>query len=1522
MPSKINTPFVAALVLGLALIGGLSVVAAYFVISKDGAEYEALGDAAMDAGELEDAVQFYGSAVAHDTSNLVWLDKWTEALRQAAPDGERAYQERFSELQSAVREAARVRGDDVRAHADFLEMFFRQVGASGWSSQSFEAFVAQVEETLRFFPDPDAEALGAIRRYRGMAAADLASRARADDEVIELARADLELALRADPADQDAVFSLSLLDIAEGRLARRDRRVDEADDFDNLAVDRLGEFSDANPDAALVGLQYIILESARLANRIRRDIPDEPEARRVALEEGIAELRERFERHASYMQTAPITAINPRAWERLVTADRRTLTQGLPDRSVAVLRARAGEDPTGFRIDRLLAGTLQANLEFEEALTVYGRLADRWPQEVSIDGLLLIASSVDAVASRAETASQLWEVASTEEQRAEAEAIAVEAVEVLRTRVGAESPQVTKAEARLAFIGGNLEEAQRKILAYRDTPQGENDVSTHWLLGQIAYRRDQLGTAEASMERVLEMRPGQVGASSTLAGIKLGLRKFEEARRLAESVLAVAPDNQAARTVLRRLDVISGAAQVDDPVQQALLEAERLAEGDGATPGDITSAIERLALASEELDDPRIAVAQVRLLGNTGRADEARGVLADALAAHPDNEPLRRLDDVVNADDPTEAIAQQLREAEGDGLEKALELFRLYVTAGRIEDARAAIAGIGDEGLTDERVLDARLGLAVTDGDLEAARAIADTAADNDVDGVGGRTYRARVLSLEGEPGRAVDVMLEAAQLRPTSVEMWELLGRYQNAAGDRGGAIASLHRALSMDPTQIDILRTYIGLLAQERRYDEALAAARESNRLARADRGFMELWIRLESDYGSRDVAIAQREQFRADYPSDRENAILLAGLYMDAARWDDARTLIDELREERDDLDVASLAARWEADQGDLNAASVVFSDYIVRQDLAELTAEPFIVFGRFMISRGVAQVGLRALEDGRDFQDPDSREADLSLAQSYLDLGRFEAAGELLRSLLGDGLDREGQPLRLGLAEALLLSGRADEASAVLAELEPEVASQPGSILLRARVAAQLGASMDAMELFDGAVAASPEDPLVYTERARYLAGVDGREQDALADVDTALELRPTSISARMLRAAIYRSLGRDGDMLADLITAVRLNPDRRELRGSVIEELITRERYSDAVGLARELFAARPGELRIIVETARSLARDERWDRAAELYELGWRETGSLALIPPYVNSLVQQNPPDLPRGRALLREISQDIPGSPELLLARAQLSIADNRVDDAERDASSAFDLYARRPNGLQQWFVTARSIFEDNARLVDFLRRAEPRVTDRDRATWMRGNVLLEDEATREDGRELLGNLLARSSSDDVRRESGLSLGTHYYTLGEYDRAADVWTRTLGQFPDDWEVLNNLAYVAVRHTGDYDLALTYATQATERNPDSANAWDTLGLARLASGDVEGAETAFEAGLERTVPTSAASIALRIHMARVRLEQDRRDEAAELFGAADALARALGAAAEPYQTELDELRQALDVTD
>lgn len=1521
MPTKINTPFVAALVLGLAVIGGLSVVAAYFVISKDGAEYEALGDTAMEAGELEDAVQFYGSAVAHDTSNLVWLDKWTDALRQAVPEGERAYQERFRELQSAIREAARVRGTDIASHAAFIEMFFRQVGAAGWSSQSYEAFEDQVDETLRFFSDPDADEIGAIRRYRGMAAADLASRARADEDLIELARADLELALSADPADQDAVFSLWLLDIADGRLARRDRRVDEADELDNRAVERLREFSDANPDAALAGLQYIILESARLADQIRRDISD-AEARRATLDEGIAGLRDRFERHASYMHTAPITAINPRAWERLVTADRRTLTQGLPERSVAILRDRAGEDPTRFRIDRLLARTLQANQEFEEALAVFGRLADRWPQEVSIDGLLLIASTVDAVASRAETASQLWETATSEQQRDEAEAIAVEAVEDLRARVGAESPAVTKAEARLAFISGNLEEAQRKILAYRDSPQGDDDVSTHWLLGQIAYRRDQLGTAEDSMERVLEMRPGQVGATSTLAGIKLGLRKFEEARRLAESVLVVAPNNQAAQTVIRRLDVISGEAQVDDPVQQALLEAERLAEGDGASPGDVSAAIERLAQASEELDDPRISVARVRLLGNTGRADEARAVLAEARTTYPDNVPLQRLDDVVNADDPTEAIAQQLREADGDELEKALELFRLYVTAGRIEDARSALSEIGDAGTDDDRVLDARLGLAIVDNDMEAARAIADTAARNDVDGVGGRTYRARVLSLEGEPERAVDVMVEAAQLRPTSVEMWELLGRYQNATGDRAGAIDSLQRALSMDPTQVDILRTYIGMLAQERRYDDALAAARESNRLARADRGFMELWIRLESDYGSRDVAIAQREQFLVDYPTNRENAILLAGLYMDAARWDDAQALIDELRQERDDLDVASLAARWEADQGDLNAASVVFSDYIVRQDLTELTAEPFIVFGRFMVSRGVAQVGLRALEDGRDFQDPEAREADLSLAQSYLDLGRFEAASELLRSLLDDGLDREGQPLRLGLAESLLLSGRADEASSVLADLDAEVASQPGAVLLRARVAAQQGASMDAMELFDEAVAASPEDPLVYTERARYLAGVDGREQDALADVDTAIELRPTSISARMLRAAIYRSLGRDNDMLADLIAAVRLNPDRRELRGSVIEELITRERFGDAVGLARELFAARPGELRIIVETARSLARNERWNRAAELYELGWRETGSLALIPPYVNSLVRQSPPDLPRGRALLREISQDISGRPELLLARAQLSIADNRVDDAERDASAAFDLYSRQPNGLQQWFVTARSIFEDNARLVDFLRRAEPRVADRDRAAWMRGNILLEDEATRENGRQLLNNLLARSSSDDVRRESGLSLGTHYYTLGEYDRAAEIWTQTLGQFPDDWEILNNLAYVAVRHTGDYDLALTYATQATERNPESANAWDTLGLARLASGDIAGAEAAFEAGLERTVPTSAASVALRIHMAQVRLEQDRRDEAAEMFGAAEALARALGAAAEPYQTELDELREALGVTD
>ncbi|MEM9064360.1 MAG: tetratricopeptide repeat protein [Planctomycetota bacterium] len=1518
MASKINTPFVAALTTGLLLVAVAVVGTAVFVLKKSGDEYEALGDAALAEGEIEDAIAFYGSAVAHDPTNMGWLEKWSDAIHLGVPEGERAYQERFIEYRSAVREMARVAGDDVERHTRFIDMYFRQASASGWNSQSFAAFNDQVREVLLFFMDPEAPELGAIRRYRGLASADLASAGLADDETIELGRADLELALEADPSDQEAAFALSLFDIAGSNEARTNRRSDLADELFESATTRLSTFAASNRPAVLVELQSVVLSADAAIRRIRSETSDAVE-REDLLAQAMPPLRARYNDTVETLLTIPLSEVPIRAWDRLDAADRLTRSGGDRSRLVEVLEARAAEDPSRFRLELMLGRALQREGRFADSLEVFSRVAERRPERVSVNGLLLIGASAGAQAARAESAAQAWESAETDEARAEALEVTRSTLDELRRRLGTEAPEVIKGEARLAFAEGDLEFAQRKILDYRDTPRGDSDISTHWLLGQIAFRRSQLGTAEQSLERVLEMRPGHIGASSVLAEIKLGLVNYEEARELAEGVLSRDPDNRTAADIVRRLDLLTGEVTSDDPVIAALIEADRLARGDGPTPGDVGAAIDSLRAVRERLNDPRISVSLIRLLGGVGRDDEAREVLEDALAAFPEETTLVNLARIVNAESPADALVIQIRENGTDPLKTAMDVFQVYVNAGRRDDAKAALAEAASVSPTDERVLDARLGIAASENDIETVEEVVRIASENDVDGVGGRTYRARLLSLQGENERAVDVISEAAELRPTEVQMWDLLARYQRTAGDLIGSAESFETALQMDPTRVDMLRTYISTLFDLGRFEDALSAARANTRAGRADPGFIEQWVELEARYGTRSVAIAQREQLRSDFPDNRVNSVRLAGLYMDDARWEDAERLIDELREESDDLAAANLAARWEADQGDLAAANVVFSDFIIRQDLETLNAEPFIAFGRFMISRGVSNIGLRALEDGREFQDPDVREADLALSQAYLDLGRFEAAAELLRSLLDSGTSEDDRFIRLGLSEALVRSDRPAEAREVLDGLPEDAARSLETLLLRAKAAAMLEDTRAAEELHDAAVAAAPDSALAYTERARWLATQAGRTDDALADITTAIELAPSDLSPRLLRASIRRSRDDRDGMLEDLVAAVRLNPDRRELVTSVIEELITQERDSDAAALARDLYEQRPGELRLIVGTAESFGRRGNWRRAAELYELAWRQTESRAIIPAFVESLVSQDPPATARGRTLLREVAAEIDSSPELLMSRARLSAADDRIEDAERDASRAFDLSIDQPGGLPTWYASAQRVFDDDAdRLIEFLERAEARVRSADRAVWMRANVMLSQASTQTDGEEVLASLIERSSDDGVRRDAAISLGAHLYENQDFQGAVEAWGVALEQFPDDWELLNNLAYVYARELPNLDLAQDYAQRATETNPEAPNAWDTLGLVRLLLGDLEGAEAALLAGLERTVPTSLTSVPLRIHLAQLRLEQGQTDEAATLLGSAEALANALGESAAAYQTELDDLRERL----
>ena len=153
-----------------------------------------------------------------------------------------------------------------------------------------------------------------------------------------------------------------------------------------------------------------------------------------------------------------------------------------------------------------------------------------------------------------------------------------------------------------------------------------------------------------------------------------------------------------------------------------------------------------------------------------------------------------------------------------------------------------------------------------------------------------------------------------------------------------------------------------------------------------------------------------------------------------------------------------------------------------------------------------------------------------------------------------------------------AVALIGLKRYREAASRLAALALAMGKAPAA--LRAGVLDQEGQAWllagDAASAYaaaGAAVALAPDDPDLIVDRAEA-AGLFGRFEDAVRDLDRVLQANPNRVDALVYRASAYRALQRLAPALADAEKAVALSPD---LAPALLERGNIRRLAGDAAG---------------------------------------------------------------------------------------------------------------------------------------------------------------------------------------------------------------------------------------------------------------------------------------------------------------------------------------------------------------
>ncbi len=309
-------------------------------------------------------------------------------------------------------------------------------------------------------------------------------------------------------------------------------------------------------------------------------------------------------------------------------------------------------------------------------------------------------------------------------------------------------------------------------------------------------------------------------------------------------------------------------------------------------------------------------------------------------------------------------------------------------------------------------------------------------------------------------------------------------------------------------------------------------------------------------------------------------------------------------------------------------------------------------------------------------------------------------------------------------------------------------------------------------------------ASSALPLALRLRGRALYLLD-RYEEALADLDRAIELGPDDKYALTYRGEVRTWIGRHGEALADLDQAIALDPDYSRAPASRGETYQLMGRYDEAVTDLTRAIELNPDAWALTIrgETYRLMGR---YDQA-----LGDLDR-AIDLNPEYAWALTSLGDTYRLKGRheEAVTDLTRAIDLNPNAwaLTSRGETHRLMGRYDDALADLTRAIDLNPGYAWALAQRGDTYRILGRYDDALADLTRAIELRPDD--------GGALT-------------------------------SRGETYRILGRYDEAVTDLTRAIELHPGVWALTSRGD--TYRLMGRYDDALADLDGAIDLSPEYA---------------------------------------------------------------------------------------------
>ena len=444
-------------------------------------------------------------------------------------------------------------------------------------------------------------------------------------------------------------------------------------------------------------------------------------------------------------------------------------------------------------------------------------------------------------------------------------------------------------------------------------------------------------------------------------------------------------------------------------------------------------------------------------------------------------------------------------------------------------------------------------------------------------------------------------------QIDPKEARAYLYLGEINEKSQQWRGAFTNYQKAVNFDPelteARVRLAKVYLAQAAAMRAQENQDAAA---NAMGLAQEQISEILNRDPSDPegltlqasmwvsdGDTDKAIQQLESVNAREPGLGSAAGLLAALYLQKERQNDAETVLIKAIESSDDpldlqIRLAQLYRTQEKneqveellraiinenpDKLDYRVSLATFLASIEQKDKAEqvlrdaIAADPenaqrYLMLAQFFVDQKVPETAIKTLK-GFIQEHPDMTELQFGLVKLYIANGKKDEAKQALEQLIKEqDVEPEGLKARNMLAQMLVVED--PESKRVVALTEEILKENPrdnDALILKGRLAARAGDYTTAINSFRTVLKDQPESGEVLQLLATAHYANDEKE---------------------LAKDTLSRAIDSNPDKFGLRINMARFLADEREVDGALVQvdEILAHDKYNeDALRLKYELLA--------------------------------------------------------------------------------------------------------------------------------------------------------------------------------------------------------------------------------------------------------------------------------------------------------------------------------------------------------